>query len=395
MELMSKQDLTKTVRERYYRASKETRKSILNEFVANTGYHRKYALALLNKKGSDATTPHRRQRRRVYTGEVVDALVLIWKTCDGIASRRLHPFLSEMVAVLERQDDLHLFPDNRQLLLAMSRSTMDRVLKPTRQAARPHGRSTTKPGTLLKQSIPIRTWAEWNDAQPGFLEIDLVAHCGESTEGAYLESLNVVDIATAWCECCVPLNQGQQAVRAALVEIRQRLPIPVLGIDSDNDSAFINDHLKRYCDDEQITFTRSRPYKKNDQAHIEQKNWTVVRRYIGYDRYEGVTARVELKDLYRIVRFYVNFFQPVMKLKEKTRVDGKVKKVYDVAQTPYQRVLASPSVSEANKEKLTQLYLTLNPVTLYATIQKQLRHIWEVHALKPGESLQSDGKTDK
>lgn len=173
------------------------------------------------------------------------------------------------------------------------------------------------------------------------------------------------------------------------------MPIPVLGIDSDNDSAFINDHLKRYCDDEKITFTRSRPYKKNDQAHIEQKNWTVVRRYVGYDRYEGVAARSALNEMYQTVRLYVNFFQPVMKLKEKTRVDGKVKKVYDVAQTPYQRVLASPSVTQADKEKLAQLYLTLNPVTLYATIQKQRRHIWDVHALRPGESLQSNGKTHK
>lgn len=381
MNLMSRRELTNVVRARYRRASKKDKSKILGEFVENTGYHRKYALALLHK-GVPQRASTGRRRKRTYTPEVIDALTFIWKTSNYRGSHCLHPFLSEMIAALERHDELHVLPTTRQLLLQISPATMDRLLKPARRARVPHGRSTTKPGTLLKKSIPIRTWADWDDLKPGFLEIDLVAHCGESTEGKYLETLDGVDVATGWCECIVPQNQGQQAIFAALLETRQRFAVPLLGIDSDNDGAFINNHLKRYCDEEKITFTRSRPYKKNDQAHVEGKNWTVVRQYVGYDRYEGDAARMALNDLYRDLRLYVNFFQPMMKLKEKIRVDGKVKKVYDTAQTPYQRVLASPDVSAEIKQKLQELYLTLNPVKLHDTIQKQLDRLWQMHAIR-------------
>ena len=301
MNLMSRRELSKVVRDRYGRANKKEKIKILDEFVSNTGYHRKYALALLHNRVRPRVGTGRR-RQRIYTPEVVDALTFIWQVSRHSGSRRLHPFLPEMVRVLEYHDELHLFPTTRQLLLQMSPATMDRLLKPARRARIPHGRSTTKPGTLLKKSIPIRTWEHWDDLKPGFVELDLVAHCGESTEGHYLETLDVVDVATGWCECVTPRNQGQQAVFTALLEIRQRFPIPLLGIDSDNDGAFINEHLKRYCDQEKLAFTRGRPYKKNDQAHVEGKNWTVVRQYIGYARYEGDVARVLLNALYRDMR---------------------------------------------------------------------------------------------
>jgi len=382
MTLVTRRELLKIVHDRYWRASKKEKIHILDEFVANTGYHRKYALTLLNHKVVERPTSGHRRHHVVYTGEVVEALTFIWKVEDRISSWRLHPFLPEMVAVLERQGELQVSETTRPLLLAMSRSTMDRLLKPARRALGPHGRTTTKPGTLLKKSIPIRTWADWDDAKPGFLEIDLVAHCGESTEGEYLGTLNCVDVSTAWCECIVPRNRGERAVQAALAELRQRFPMPLLGIDSDNGPEFINNLLKRYCDQEKLTFTRSRPYYKNDQARVEGKNWTVVRRYVGYDRYEGDLARLALNDLYKDVRLYVNFFQPVMKLIGKTRVDGKVKKVYDTAQTPYQRVLASPDVSKEAKAELKALYQTLNPVLLYDKIQKHLDRIWQMRATR-------------
>jgi len=381
MKLVSRRDLTHVVRERYWRASKKEKSKILDEFVENTGYHRKYALALLHNR-----VPRRmgtgRRRKRLYTPDVADALTFIWKVSHYSGSHRLHPFLSEMIAALERHGELHLLPRTRQLLLQISPATMDRLLKPARQRMVPHGRSTTKPGTMLKKSIPIRTWADWDDLKPGFVEIDLVAHCGESSAGKYLETLDVVDVATGWCECIVPRNQGQEAIFTALLEIRQRLPVPLLGIDSDNDGAFINAHLKRYCDEEKLIFTRSRPYRKNDQAHVEGKNWTVVRQYVGYDRYEGDVARMAINDLYKNLGLYVNFFQPMMKLKEKIRVDGKVKKVYDVAQTPYQRVLASPDVSEEDKQKLRVLYPTLNPVKLLDAIERQLEKLWRIYATR-------------
>jgi hypothetical protein len=379
MTLMSRREMLDEARKRYWRAGKKEKTRILNEFVLYTKYHRKYALALLNDHRARHKATSRR-RKRTYTQEVINALVLIWKICDRIASRRLHPFLPEMVRILENQGTLQLTPATRTLLLQVSRPTIDRLLRPARRAFVPHGRTTTKPATLLKKSIPIRTWADWDDAKPGYLEIDLAAHCGESTEGEYLATLDCVDVCTGWCECRVPLNRGDQAVWAALTEIRQRLPIPLLGIDSDNGPEFINDSLKRYCDTEHLVFTRSRPYKKNDQAHVEGKNWTVVRRHVGYDRYSGYAARGDLNDLYRDLRLYVNFFQPVLKLIDKQRVDGKVKKVYDIAQTPYQRILASPDVRQEDKDKLTALYQTLDPVLLHETIQTKLVHIWQTHA---------------
>lgn len=389
MTLATRQELTKSVRDRYWRASRKQKTLILDQFVADTGYHRKYALAVLHQNPRHGRTAGPsttgaagvRRRRHIYTQDVTDALVFIWKTCDYIGSKRLHPFLPEMVRVLDSCDELRLPEQTKQLLLTMSRATIDRLLKPARRGRIPHGRSTTKPGTLLKKSIPIRTWNDWDDAKPGFLEIDLVAHTVESTEGEYLATLNCVDISTAWSECMIPRNRSEHAVREALEEIGQRLPMPLLGIDSDNGAEFINNHLKRYCDREHITFTRSRPYKKNDQAHVEGKNWTVVRRFLGYGRYEGDVARIEINALYQDIRLYVNFFQPVMKLESKTRIDGKVKKVYDTAKTPYQRVLASPDITQDTKDALTALYKTLNPVALYGKIQRQLRHIWDVHCI--------------
>jgi hypothetical protein len=318
----------------------------------------------------------KRGRSKVYQGEVVSALIKVWEVCDRICSRRLHPFLPEIVAVLEREGELVLSEETKGLLLRMSRASMDRCLQAVRYQRR-RGRSTTKPGTLLKQAIPVRTFADWDDVRPGFVEMDLVAHGGDSAHGEYLQTLNVVDIATRWSECLILANRSQRQVTAAMDRLRARLPFPLLGIDSDNDSAFINDNLYRYCQQEQITFTRSRPYKKNDQAHIEQKNWSVVRRLIGYDRYESAEEQALIEAIYQDWRLYVNFFQPVLKLVEKRRVGSKVHKRYDTARTPYQRVLESPDVSEEDKERLRQIYAILNPVGLRQRIDANLERLWK------------------
>jgi hypothetical protein len=372
----SKRELLEAIRPRYLRASKAEKTRILDEFVASTGYHRKHAIRLL-KHGVKASGKKKPGKSKIYQGEVVIALTKIWAICGQICSRRLHPFVPEMVDVLERHGELKLTETTRGLLLQMSRATMDRCLKSVRDQPR-RGLSTTKPGTLLKQAIPVRTFADWDDARPGFVEIDLVAHCGDSTHGEYLNTLNVVDISTGWCECLILANRSQRQVSAAIERLRQRLPFPLLGIDSDNDSAFINDNLYRYCEDEEITFTRSRPYKKNDQAHVEQKNWTAVRRLIGYDRYESVQALALFETIYHDWRLYVNFFQPVLKLVEKRRVGSKVIKKYDTARTPYQRALESSDVSQQNKERLRQLYPTLNPVALRHRIDANLDKLWRL-----------------
>ncbi len=371
-----KRELLEAIRPRYLRASKAEKTRILDEFVATTGYHRKHAIRIL-RQGVKPRRKDKRGRSKVYQGEVVIALTKIWVICGQICSRRLHPFLPEMVAVLERHGELKLSEDTKRLLLQMSRATMDRCLKSVRDRPR-RGLSTTKPGTLLKDAIPVRTFADWDDARPGFVEIDLVAHCGDSTHGEYLNTLNVVDVATGWCECLILANRSQRQVSAAIERLRQRLPFPLLGIDSDNDSAFINDNLFRYCKAEHITFTRSRPYKKNDQAHVEQKNWTAVRQLIGYDRFESDQALALFETIYQDWRLYINFFQPVLKLIDKHRVGSKVIKKYDTARTPYQRVLESSEVSEEDKDRLRQLYPTLNPVALRQQIDDNLDKLWKL-----------------
>jgi hypothetical protein len=250
-------------------------------------------------------------------------------------------------------------------------------LQPARFEHR-HGLSTTKPGSLLKKAIPVRTYAQRDDARPGFVEMDLVAHCGETTAGQYLNTLTVVDISTGWTECLAVHHKTQHAVIEAILKLRQRLPFPLLGIDSDNGGEFNNDILYRYCLKEQITFTRSRPYRKNDQAHVEQKNWSVVRNLIGYDRFETEEELILLHAIYEDLRLYVNFFQPVLKLIGKEQVDGKTIKRYDQATTPFRRVLASQLVSIEVKANLTALYFQLNPVTLRNRIDQNVARLWKL-----------------
>jgi len=376
MSQRSKRELLERIRPRYLKAAKKEKQTILNEFVATTGYHRKYANRLL-KQGASRKRAKPKGRKKIYQGEVVVVLTRIWEICGRICSKRLHPFLPEMVKVLERHDELHLSEETRDLLLQMSRSTIDRCLQPARFEQR-KGLSTTKPGSLLKKAIPVRTFADWDDARPGFLEIDLVAHCDGSVAGQYLNTLTAVDIATGWVECVPILHRSQIMVSAAICKLRERLPFDLLGLDSDNGGEFINETLYRYCLDEEITFTRSRPYKKNDQAHVEQKNWSIVRSLIGYDRFETQEELDLLDAIYQQLRFYSNFFQPVLKLTSKERVGDKIVRHHDLAATPYHRVLQSEQVPMQVKANLINLYLQLNPVSLRKDIDALVGKLWKV-----------------
>jgi len=381
MSQTSKRELVAAIRPRYTLGSRTEKQLVLDELVATTGYHRKYAIQVLNHP------PKRRTGKRCggpakYIGPVRAALEQVWFAANCICSKRLVPGLPTFVEALERHGELKLDAQTRTLLLALSPATADRLLKRARLRSKPHGRTTTKPGTLLKQAIPVRTFAQWDDAQPGFMEIDLVAHCGEATRGEYLNSLDMIDVKTRWVELYGLINRSQATVSAAIVICRGRLPYALRGLDSDNGSEFINDDLKRYCEQEHITFTRCRPYKKNDQAYVEQKNWTAVRQNVGYDRYEGLTACAALNALYEPLRLYLNFFQPVMVLVEKIRDGAKVTKRYDRAQTPYQRVLAAPEVPAEAKERLRQLYPTLNPAALLRQIQTRQVTLWKL-AIRP------------
>jgi hypothetical protein len=376
MTLMSRRELIRAVSARYALAVRPQKTKILDEFTATTGYGRKYAIAVLRKPPPAAAPRARRRRRRTYPASLIDVLVLAWRNCDCICSRRLKPFLPEMLRQLEVFGHVCLTDEQRKLLARMSVSTIGRLLKPFRQGAHPRGISTTRPGLGLRRLIPVCTSAERIPTRPGTLEIDLVAHCGEKSAGDYVVTLNSVDLATSWSECIVPANRGQHAVLAAIQGIRTRLPFPLRAIDSDNDGSFINDILFRYCQKEKIAFTRCRPYKKNDQAHVEERNRYIVRQVAGYDRYEK-DAVPALNELWECYRLFTNFYQPVMKLTGKTRIDGHLRKEYDEAKTPYQRIVASPEVTPERKAQLAALYATLDPVTLRRQIETLQRHVWE------------------
>jgi hypothetical protein len=373
----SKIELLAELRPRYVKADKKEKGRILDHFCAVTRYNRKYAIGLM-LHGPPKPTAGRRGRRRRYGQDVVAALAEVWAISGHLCGKRLKPFLPELVDVLERHGELRLAPEVRDKLLQMSAATIDRRLAPARGRMPIRGRTTTKPGTLLKASIPIRTYADWDDARPGFLEMDLVAHCGETTAGEYLHTLSAVDIVTRWYEPFALANRGQNATLEGIKAVRRRLPFPLLGIDSDSGGEFINHHLYEYCQTEEITFTRSRPYKKNDQAHVEQKNWTPIRQTIGYARYESEEALALLQQIYEHLRLFVNFFQPVMKLETKVRVGSRVRKKYDDALTPYRRVLASPDVEQTVKDELTELFLSLNPVEHRTRIEANLERLWRL-----------------
>lgn len=261
MSQRSKRELWETIQPRYLKANKAGKHKILDEFIAATGFHRKYAIRIL-RHGYPRGHYKKKGKTPIYRGEVIQILEQVWEIYGRICSKRLHPFLGEGIRILERCQEIKLTPEIKQLLLSISCSTIDRCLKPIRFKNKTHGLSTTKPGTLLKKMITVRTFADWNEDQPGFMEIDLVAHCGETGEGQFLNTLTCTDICTGWTEPIALRRRSSQAVRDALHNMRPKLPFPLKGLDSDNGSEFINELLYNYCLVEQITFTRSRPYKK-------------------------------------------------------------------------------------------------------------------------------------
>lgn len=385
MSLKARRELVAAVAVRYRQATKLEKQKILDEFVAATGYHRKYAINVLrddNPAGSSSARQARQSKPRRYTEEVQAALVVVWEAANRICSKRLVPFLPVMLETLERHGHLSVTTEVKERLLVISPASVDRLLASTRRLNDPYGRGTTKPGLLLKQQIPIRTFSEWDDQRPGFVEADLVAHCGDNVGGSYLNTLTMVDVATGWTECMALPFRDQETVLPAIQQASQQFPFPLLGLDTDNGSEFLNYALLNYCRRQAITFTRSRPYKKNDQCHVEQKNGAIVRKFIGYDRFEGVQPCRLLTELYGHLRLYINFYQPCLKLVEKKRVGARVIRKYDQAQTPYQRVLAAKSIPDAVKQQLQAQFLTLAPISLLRTISQLQDQLWQHAYLK-------------
>ncbi len=405
-----KKIVTRELRDRYHKSSKKEKTIILDEFIKLTGYNRCYACQVLNLKKEKVlgymniagkrikyvadNRKIKRKKTKIYDQEVFRALRKIWEIFDYICSKRLAPFLKEILPVLEKWEEIKLSVEVREKLFKISAATIDRLLAPTRKRYRIKGRSTTRPGSLLKKSIPIRTFTDWDEAKPGFFEVDLVSHDGGAVRGDFIQSLNFTDISTGWEEMIAVKNKAQVWVFAGIKKIKERLPFSILGIDSDNGAEFINAHLLRYCEKEQITFTRSRPYRKNDSCFVEQKNYSVIRRAVGYSRYYTAEELTLLNELYGYLRLYVNFFQPVRKLIKKERIGSKVKKRYDEAKTPYRRVLASPNIKSDIKMKLKSQYAMLNPAELKRKITKLQNRLLKLNALKQEMSKEKEKDMD-
>ena len=385
MSYRARRELLVRVAPRYQETRGAQKSRILDEFVAATGYARKYAIRLLHGP-VQAPAPIQRVRTPRYGPAVREALTVAWSAANGICAKRLVPFLPDLLPTLERHGHLHLEEEVRALLLTLSPATADRLLRPVRQAASSHGISTTKPGRLLKQQIPIRTFAAWDDVRPGFVEADLVAHCGGNAEGVFLYTLTLTDVATGWTECLPLLHRGQDAVIQALTAARRLLPFPLLGLDTDNGGEFINAAVLAYCAASEITFTRGRVANSNDQCFVEQKNGSIVRQLVGYDRYVGEAAYRQLAELYRAVRLYVNVFQPSLKLQTKHREGSRVRRTYDAARTPFQRVVASGVLDRPTRDRLEAIAAALDPVRLLRQIQTLQDALWR-HAILPPSAM--------
>ena len=359
------------MRERYARAGRDAKGNLLDEVCEVTGYHRKAAIRLLRRAPSG--TGRRRGRRVAYGPEVVAALRAIWAAAGYPWSVRLKALLPAWVPWGRRR--LRLTPATERALLRISARQIDRRLQPYKQELRTRMYGRTKPGTLLKHHIPVQT-ERWNVTEPGFTEIDLVSHSGDCADGEFLHSLNVTDIQTTWVETQAVMGKSQERVRQALETITAALPFALRGIDSDNGSEFINAHLYRYCRARAIQFTRGRPYKKDDNAHIEQKNWTHVRKLVGYDRYDSPAALAALNALYADLRLLQNLWLPSVKLVKKTRVGSRLRRIYGSPETPLDRVRACPTADAAKVAALTRLHATLDPFALAARIEQQQERLY-------------------
>lgn len=387
---------TAVVAARYQKSRKKDKGVILDEFTKLTGYGRRYASHVLRSHGKkqrisercviqgDVRKSMQRNKPKVYDAAVKDALKKIWYIMDCICGKRLAPVMKEVVSRLIRFREISIDETTKGKLIKISSSTIDRLLALERKKHQIKGKGNTKPGTLLKNQIPVRTFSDWNEKKPGFVEIDLVGHDGGDSHGEFAQTLDVTDVCTTWTETEAVRNKAQVWVFEALKNIRQRLPFPLFGIDSDSGGEFINAELFRYCKQEKITFTRSRSYRKNDGCFVEQKNYSVVRRAVGYLRYDTEEERLTLNELYRYLRLYTNFFQPTMKLIERTRIGSKVTKKYDKAQTPYKRVLVCLDVSEKDKQALKKIYSTLNPAQLKRQITRLQDRLLKLNLQKRG-----------
>ena len=368
-------DIVRHERKAYRKASRSGKKRILDKLEELTGYHRESLARMLRDDAPPKKGPIRRPRAKKYE-RILPQLRILWATAFYACGKRLAPFLPELLSVLARFGEISVIPHEESLLLSISPATIDRMLQAERATMRMRGRTLTKPGTLLRPKIPIRTFAEWNEKEPGFFELDLVGHCGGSGAGEFLYTLNMTDVFSGWVALGAMRGRGEKGTLDAIKSASRELPFPLKGLDSDNDSSFINWHMFKYCKQHEITLSRCRPYKKNDQCHVEQKNWSVVRQFIGYKRFETDEHLALLQEIYLLVMRYHNFFSPMMRLAEKERIGSKVTKRYTRAITPYRKLLMSNGhIDEATMERLRREYAATNPAELLRRIRALSRRL--------------------
>jgi transposase InsO family protein len=358
----------------YRHAGKKARGALLDEFSAVTGYSRKHAMAVLRGAYKHTKRRSRRHRQAVYSTADRNAVWLLSELFDHVGSKRLRAALDQELPRLRAAGHLEVDEECYERLTRVSASTIDRMRSQQRVPGR-RLRGGTKPGSLLKNQVPIRTFADWDDKRVGFVEIDLVQHEGSDPSGIFACTLHVTDVSTGWCEPIAIENKAQKRVFDALKRVRRRLPFRLLGIDSDNGAEFINNELIRYCEQHKLTFTRSRVGRKNDNAFVEQKNYTVVRKLVGYGRFDTPEHVRLLNALYERYRLYINFFLPVTKLLRKERIGTRVKKIYDAPKTPWQRVIDAPEVRQERKAALLAAYHQLDVVALRREIDALLARI--------------------
>jgi hypothetical protein len=386
--LAERRAVTEATAVRYQLASKRGKSLILDELCANTGWHRNHARKALTTALRPKIVTPRSPRPVKYGPDVIAALTVCWTVLGMPAGKRLAPMLGELVGVLRHFGELALDEDTTELLVSMSAATIDRRLAGERAKYRLKGRCTTKPGSLLKSQIPVRTWAEWDDARPGFVEIDLVGHDGGNPSGPHAFTLTVTDIATGWTENRSVPDKSAKCVLAALNDIARKMPFPILGVDSDNGTEFINDHLLGWCQGRQITFTRARPGNKNDGCHVEQKNWAVVRTVVGYHRYDTAAELLLLNEIWQLQSKLTNYFYPQQKLISKVRKGAKVSKKHDEARTPFHRAINHPTMTVERIVALTRTYSLINPAATQRQIQALTAQLLTITTTKAGPTTE-------
>ncbi|RJP65712.1 MAG: transposase [Ignavibacteriales bacterium] len=372
MSKRAKKEYLKEIRKRYLSSSKQDKQIILDEFCKICNYNRKYAIRLINKSNSSKKIKKRAGRHKKYNDPVIiDFLRTLWISSNLVCSKRLKvmialwmPFYNKPISEIQKQQ-----------LLCISPATIDRTLLKIKSKYKKLGLSSTKPGSLIKKQIPIKT-NQWDESRPGFLEADTVAHCGSSLAGSFIYSVNTTDIATGWIETRACWGKGQTGVFEALKSIKLALPFRILGFDSDNGGEFLNYYLLKFFRNHHIQFTRSREYQSNDNAHIEQKNWTHIRQYLGYQRFDNPLILPLLNNLYcNQWSLFFNFFVPSVKLISKIRIGSKTVKKHDPPKTPFQRLLLSKEIKPKTKKQLIDLFNSLNPFLLQRSIKEQIHYI--------------------